>query len=87
MAWQFHRPDLHGGVVQVFRRPRSIYESARLKLQGLIPDKKYVLRNVDEAQPTEVMGAKLMEKGFLAFVPEAPFAVTIVYSEAEKEIR
>jgi alpha-galactosidase len=83
MAWQFHRPDLHGGVVQVFRRSRSIYESARLKLHGLAPDRKYELRNVDEAEPREATGAELMEKGFLVAVPEAPRAVTIIYQQMD----
>ena len=80
MAWQFHRPDLDGGVLQVFRRSRSIYESARLKLSGLSPDKTYTVRDMDQAEPGKATGAELMEKGFLLAVPEAPRAVTVVYT-------
>ena len=83
MAWQFHRPGLHGGVVQVFRRPRSIYESARLKLHGLDSDGKYELRDMDEAEPREATGAELMEKGLLVSVPETPCAVTIIYRQMD----
>ncbi|MBI5095823.1 MAG: alpha-galactosidase, partial [Candidatus Hydrogenedentes bacterium] len=83
MAWQFHRPDLRGGVIQVFRRPRSIYESGRLKLHGLASDKTYEIRNVDETTPRAATGAELMEKGILVAVPEAPCAVTIVYKQKD----
>ncbi|MCC6487489.1 MAG: NPCBM/NEW2 domain-containing protein [Candidatus Hydrogenedentes bacterium] len=80
MAWQFHRPDLRGGVVQVFRRPLSIYESARLRLHGLEPDRTYTVKDLDKTETTKATGAELMEQGLLLTVPEAPRAVTIVYS-------
>ena len=35
MAWQFDRPELGEGMVQVFRRAESPYESARFRLRGL----------------------------------------------------
>ena len=47
IAWQFDRPDLGEGMVQVFRRQESIYESARLHLCGLQPDARYTLTNLD----------------------------------------
>ena len=35
MAWQFDRPDLGEGMVQVFRRAEGFYESAHFPLRGL----------------------------------------------------
>jgi len=35
MAWQFDRPEAGRGMVQVFRRHNSFYESARFSLRGL----------------------------------------------------
>ncbi|MBN2311436.1 MAG: NPCBM/NEW2 domain-containing protein, partial [Candidatus Hydrogenedentes bacterium] len=83
MAWQFHRADLRGGVVQVFRRPDSIYESARLRLQGLESGATYAVQDVDEAAPREATGAELMEHGLVVAAPEAPLALTIAYRRTE----
>ena len=33
LAWQFDRPEQGEGMVQVFRRHNSFYESARFKLR------------------------------------------------------
>ena len=43
MAWQFDRQELGEGVIQVFRRPDSVYESARFSLRGLIAEATYTL--------------------------------------------
>ena len=62
MAWQFHRPDLGEGVVQVFRRDDSPYESARFKLHGLDATAKYEVENLDGGKETRT-GRELMEAG------------------------
>jgi len=79
MAWQFDRPDLHAGVVQVFRRSQSIYDSARLRLRNLEADATYGLTNLDSGETEEHTGQQLMTEGLRVVPPEAPCAVVIVY--------
>ena len=38
MGWQFDRPDLGTGMVQVFRRSESIYKAADMRLHALDPE-------------------------------------------------
>jgi len=79
VAWQFDRPDLHGGVIHVFRRTESIYDSARLKLRDLEPDATYRLTDLDTGETQERNGRELVEQGLRVAPPEAPCAVLIVY--------
>ena len=48
-GWQFDRPDLGEGMVQMFRRPDSTTGSMHVKLRGLEPDAVYTLTNLDTA--------------------------------------
>jgi alpha-galactosidase len=79
MAWQFDRPDLGAGMVQVFRRPESNFESARLKLRGLDPDAEYDLNDVDKSRAVALKGRTLMEEGLPLSMPEAPASTIITY--------
>jgi len=80
MAWQFDRPEAGQGLVQAFRRARSPYESARLRLEGLDPKARYALENLDHpAAPVEVSGSELVEKGLLISAPTQPAAVVVLY--------
>ncbi len=75
MAWQFDRPDLGEGVVQVFRRPNSIYESARFRFRGLDPEARYSISG-------EVYtGKDLVETGLLVSLPNQPDSAMIVYKK------
>ncbi len=77
MAWQFSRPDAGSSVVQVFRRPGSIYEAARFTLQGLEASARYRVTDLDTAQTQEMTGAELMGKGLLVNITERPCAKVI----------
>jgi alpha-galactosidase len=79
MAWQFDRPDLGQGVVQVFRRAESVYESARLRLRGLDSDARYRWRNLDAPRSRTASGRELMDTGLLVKVKDQPGAPLIVY--------
>jgi alpha-galactosidase len=46
MAWQYNRPGLGEGAVQVFRRADSVYESARFQLCGLEPESRYRIQDI-----------------------------------------
>jgi len=79
IAWQFDRPDLGEGMVQVFRRAESPYESAHLKLHGLDPNARYVLTRLDAASSSEMSGRELMEKGIPVSIESKPSAVVVTY--------
>ena len=81
VAWQFDRPQKGDGIVQVFRRKDSVYESARLKLRGLDPKAKYQFTRIDQpsAPASTVSGEELLTKGLLATVDEQPGVVIIKY--------
>ena len=64
MAWQFDRPEQGDGVVQVFRRMDSIYESAQFKLHGLDPAAQYEITDLDVGKPRNAIGAGTSEPGF-----------------------
>ena len=83
MAWQFDRPEVGEGLVQAFRRPKSVYESARLKLRGLDAGETYVLKNFDAEGTTKHTGRDLMENGLVVTIGSRPAAVTILYRRAK----
>ena len=82
MAWQFDRPDLGEGMVQAFRRPESVYESARFKLNGLEPGAGYKMTNLDGGASRAVSGRELMETGLPVTLESRPDSAVIVYKKA-----
>jgi alpha-galactosidase len=82
MAWQFDRPDLDEGIVQVFRREASPYESATFRLRALDPAAEYVVADLDGGQPRQVAGRALLEQGLPVAIGERPKAVVITYRRA-----
>ncbi len=83
MAWQFDRPEAREGVVQVFRRDKSFYESARFQLHGLEAAARYQVRNLESGNATEQSGANLMKSGLQVQLSEAPSAAIMVYRRAD----
>jgi alpha-galactosidase len=82
MAWQFDRPESGDGMVQVFRRAESPYESIRVKLGGLDANAAYVVTNLDEPNAAaEMTGKQLMEGGLAIAVKDCPGAAVIVYTK------
>jgi alpha-galactosidase len=81
MAWQFDCSDLGEGMVQVFRRADSFYESACFKLNGLDPDAKYTIINFDLSDKIIMTGKELMEKGLPITITDQPGAVVSVYKK------
>lgn len=82
MAWQFDRPEAGEGMVQVFRREGSIYDSARLPLRGLDPDASYNVQNIDEESVVTVSGRDLMEPGLQVTPSQRPCALVYLYKKA-----
>jgi alpha-galactosidase len=81
MAWQFDRPDTGQGMVQVFRRPESPFETAHLKLQGLDLNAHYTVTNMDDPGGTDVTGRELMERGVSIALRDRPDSALFVYKK------
>ena len=81
MAWQFDRSDLGEGMVQVFRRAESDYESARFRLRGLDPNAPYAFTDLDTGRSQQFRGHEVSETGLLVTVPNRPSAVVILYKK------
>lgn len=79
MAWQFDRPDLGEGMVQVFRRAGSSYETARFPLRGLVPEATYEVRDLDAGSPVRLTGRELSVRGLPVSISQLPGALTITY--------
>jgi alpha-galactosidase len=79
MAWQFDQSDLGQGVVQVFRRAESPYETGRFRLQGLRPDAGYFVKNLDENKAQRFDGSELMDAGLEVRLPASPAAAVLTY--------
>ncbi len=84
MAWQFDNPERGKGVVQAFRRSRSIYTSAQVKLQGLDPEKRYQITDLDDsASSRTVLGRDLMKTGLTMNIEEQPGAKVWTYKATQ----
>jgi alpha-galactosidase len=81
IAWQFDRPKEGEGVVQVFRRPASLQESASLKLHGLDPNASYTVTDVDSSSNTVVTGRDLMGSGLGVVLHERPGSSILIYKK------
>ncbi len=67
-AWQFDRPDLGKGLLEVFRRPLSPTAGMSYKLRGLIPSASYMLTNLSTGWNCTKTGRELMQTGFSVFI-------------------
>ncbi len=85
IAWQFDRPEAGEGMIQVFRRDQSVYESARLKLRGLESNRRYAVMNLDDPNTRQIIaGEELMGHGLSVTLPDQPGAAVWVYQKAVK---
>jgi alpha-galactosidase len=83
MAWQFDRPEKGEGSVQAFRRDKCIFETGRLKLQGLDPAATYEVTDLDINKPQQISGKELSEKGLSVTIPDQPGAVVVTYKKVQ----
>ncbi|UCG47815.1 MAG: alpha-galactosidase [Phycisphaerales bacterium] len=83
MAWQFDRPEAGEGMVQVFRRHDSFYESARLKLMGLDAKADYVVSNIDTGKQERRSGRELLNGGLPVTLGDKPQAAVLVYRKKQ----
>ena len=79
IAWQFDRPDLGEGLIQVLRRLENDSTTNTFKLQGLQADIRYELINFDTKSKLEIIGHDLMEGGLELDIGNCPGSITIKY--------
>ena len=79
MAWQFDRPEAGGGMVQVFRRHNSFYESARFKLFGLDAQADYVVSNLDAGTQERHSADRLLNDGLSVTIAAKPGVAILTY--------
>jgi len=72
MAWQFDRPESSEGVVEVFRRPHSFYESARFPLRGLDDSAEYELTELCSGAVLHLKGMLLTTEGLATAINTRP---------------
>lgn len=77
IAWQFNLASESRGVIQVFRRPQSVYESVRLYPQGLSARTVYEITGNGPA--AKATGANLMKEGILVALKGNPDSAVILY--------
>jgi alpha-galactosidase len=82
-GWQFDRPDLGEGMVQVFRRQDCDQESIRVQPRGLNADASYVLTDLDSAGTTEASGRDLMDNGLTITIKERPGSALVTYKKKQ----
>lgn len=83
MAWQLGSPDGRAGIVQAFRRERSAFVSAALRLRNLNVSGSYTVTDLDTHQAMRMSGKNLAEKGLPVSIADAPGAVILKYSESD----
>jgi alpha-galactosidase len=74
LAWQFAATDGSRGMVQVFRRPESPFETARFPLRGLDAGGRYVITDADSGSTAVLEGRELIEKGLPVTLERRPAA-------------
>jgi alpha-galactosidase len=79
LAWQYDRPDLGEGLIQVFRRSESPFVSAVFPLRGLDPAATYQFTSFDGEAPHEASGRSFLEEGFPVTLTERPDSAVWVY--------
>jgi alpha-galactosidase len=80
LAWQFDVPEKGEGLVQVFRRDQSVYESARFKLNGLESGAQYLVTNLDSGERQSFTGEELRERGLRINVASRPGDAVLTYA-------
>jgi alpha-galactosidase len=82
IGYQFHRDDLKQGMFLVFRRPKSPYLTARLKLGGLDSEANYELHFEDRGLKRTYTGKELAA-GIDLTIEDAPGSMLVTYRDRQ----
>ena len=81
-ATQYDRPEEYDGIVQVFRREESPYETTRFSLFGIDETANYVFTDADDQTEITISGSELAEKGFCITLKEKRSAKIYFYKKS-----
>ncbi len=82
IAWQFDRPEEKIGLIQVFRREDSSYETINLKLRAIDSSAKYKIQDIDSTNKFQIItGTELLTKGLSVKIGEQPGVATLIYNK------
>lgn len=79
MAWQFDRSDIGEGMIQAFRREKSVKEYIQIRLKGLDSNANYIVKDIDSVDSMEMTGSELMNKGLDIYAKNCPQALVFTY--------
>ena len=82
IAYQLHRPSDDTGCVLAFRRPESREDSCTVCLQGLTPERTYVLMDADSGAQVSLTGAQLAE-GYTLRLPDPRSSLLLRFAPAK----
>ncbi len=83
LAWQWHRPDLDRGIVQVFRRQQCAQARYGVRLRGLAPGASYHVSDRDQPWTVVASGEALMSSGLTVVLAHQPAAALLEYHLAD----
>jgi len=81
IGWQFDRPEAGEGMVQMFCRTGTMYDSGICKLKGLEPEASYDIHDFDQEDKINMTGKELAEKGLRIHFRQQPGAALIMYKK------
>jgi alpha-galactosidase len=82
IGWQYHRPDLNEGFIQLFRREDSSFTKGRFKINGLHENDSYSIINLDQKdKTTRIKGKDLMMTGLDIEILKSPGSVILLYKK------
>jgi alpha-galactosidase len=85
LGWQYDRPDLGEGLIQVFRREKCPADEVQIKVRGLEENAEYELVDIDQPDsPRRFKGQQLMNQGLSVALPAKPSAVLYRYHKSEE---
>lgn len=77
-AYQLYREDLQEGMLVAVRRDQAEQDAITIRPRGLIADRKYLIRNIDDTEGKNdvvMTGKQLMRGGLSIFQPERSITV------------
>ncbi|MBE6540821.1 MAG: alpha-galactosidase [Ruminococcaceae bacterium] len=81
-AIQYNRPEQNDGILEVYRRKTSPYETAIFKLYGLDKSSNYIFRDADDNSEVALSGAELLEHGLSVTIKEQFSSKIYFYKKA-----
>ena len=74
-------PQAGHGLIQAYRRPKSVDDSLTVNLRGLDAGATYELTNIDTGKADKLTGAQLIQDGYKIPSPEQPGGPLIEYKK------